>query len=98
MLRYPVVTIIAFSCKIMITKMLFLCQHFLLFTVRTDCSSPVCTELAPAASEIQHWKGKKSFTLWIQLQKVLLMPLTREDRYNEGLLSGYVMLGDGVTC
>lgn len=58
MLRYPVVTIIAFSCKIMITKTFFLCQHFLLFTVRTDCSSAICTELTPAAQKFSTGREK----------------------------------------
>lgn len=58
MLTYPVVNIIAFSCKITIRKTFFISQHFLFFSVRTDCYS-VCTELAPAVSEIQHRKRKK---------------------------------------
>lgn len=59
MLKYPVVNIIAFSCKITIRKIFFISQLFFLFSVRTDCCSPVCTELAPAVSEIQHRKRKK---------------------------------------
>lgn len=98
MLTYPAVTIIASSCKIMIRKMFFHSQHFLLFSVRTDCCSTICTEFAPAVSEIQHRKGKKSFTLQIQQQKVLLMSLARDSQYNKGLVSGYVTLDDGVTC